>query len=207
MSSRQATSYSVRSLLIVTPPPPTLCSIRVRKNMPYRGAVVEFSNRYFLGGVTSMTDAERVALADAVVAGEKAIYPGPISIDDVIAYDPGSEVPVWSKTYAVSGTLSSAGSNGCPGDAAMLVRYSTTQRTSKNHPIYLFNYYHGVRWENTLSADYVGLTQLAALSNYASNWVAGGWVAGKSYKKAGPYGAVAQGAFAEPLITHRDFPR
>jgi hypothetical protein len=175
--------------------------------MTYRGSVKEWNNRYFLGGVTSMTDTDRTALADAVTAGEKTVLPSYVVIDEVIAYNPGSEVPVWSKTYSLAGTLVLTGTSPTPGDAACLIRYSTTQRTTKNHPIYLFNYYHGVRWDTAGDNDTVAAAQQTALNTYAGNWVSGGWVAGKSYKKAGPYGAVAQGAFVEPLITHRDFRR
>jgi hypothetical protein len=191
----------------MAPPPPTVPSIKVRKHFTYRLNLKEFTNRYFVSPSIPASSADWTALSDAVVAGEKAIYPSYVTIDEVIAYDAGSEVPVWSKTYSAAGTLVYTSTEPTPGDAAMLVRYSTTQRTSKNHPIYLFNYYHGVRWDAAGDNDTVCAAQVAALGVYAGNWVSGGWVSGKTYKKTGPYGAVAQGEFVEPFITHRDFRR
>jgi hypothetical protein len=97
-----------------------------------------------------------------------------------------------------------------PGDCAALVRYTTTQRTSKNHPIYLFNYYHGVYRADAASAsqyDDLQTGQGTAMTTYAGSWVTGFSDGTNAYKKAGPRGAVAQSGAAESKITHRDFLR
>lgn len=180
-------------------------SFKVVKTFTYKGQTRHWSNRYHFGPDIPASNAEWDALTDAVVTGEKAILPSYVTIISAIDYLAGSDVPVHSKSYSTAGTLVTTSSSPTPGDAAMLVRYSTDVRTSKNHPVYLFNYYHGVRWLTAGDNDTLFSGQSTALGTYAGNWVSGGWVGGKTYIRRGPNGAVALGAFVEPYITHRDF--
>jgi hypothetical protein len=174
--------------------------------MSFDGQTRLWSNRYYLNKTSIDTQAHFNALADAVVAAEKAIYDSTVTITEVLYYAPGSDVAVWTRTYSTAGTFS-LGTTRAPGEVAMLVRYATSQRTTKNHPLYLFNYYHGA---NTVAGggDAINASQKSALQTYANLWVSG-FSDGVTtdYKKAGPRGAVAIGAFVEPYLTHRDFPR
>lgn len=122
-------------------------------------------------------------------------------------YAAGSEVPVFTKTYSTIGTANFSGLR-CPGDCAVLVRYATTARTPKNHPIYLFNYYHGAAYVSSAAIDQVNATQVTAMAGYAGQWVGSGFSDGATtYNRAGPNGATAVGQLVEPFITHRDLPR
>lgn len=180
-------------------------SIRVLKTFTYRGRTQGFSNRYYLNQTSIDTQAHFNTLADAVVTAEKAIYNAAVTIVEVIYYAPGSEVPVWTRSYSTVGTYITT-TNTCPGDCAALIRYTTTQRTSKNHPLYLFNYYHGVVASGYPNQDTVGGTQQTAYGTYANSWVTGFSDGVTTYKKAGPNGAVAQGYTVLPTVHHRDFP-
>ncbi len=130
-----------------------------------------------------------------------------VTITGTTGYAAGSEVPVFSKTYTTVGTAAQGTGTRVPGDVAWLIRYATTARTSKNHPIYLFNYYHG----GILTAgayDDLLATQAAAGATYAGAWITPGFSDGAtSYVRAGPNGATAVGVIVEPLMTHRDLPR
>jgi hypothetical protein len=127
------------------------------------------------------------------------------TIVETIGYNGGSDVPVYSKTYSTAGTSAATG-NYPPLEVAALVRYSTTQRTSKNHPIYLFNYYHNLLVNSTSGQqDKLSASQKTLLETYATAWVSGFSDGVTTYKKAGPRGAVAQGSFVEEYVTHRDF--
>jgi hypothetical protein len=44
------------------------------------------------------------------------------------------------------------------------------------------------------------------MRQWLTRWVSGITVSGTTYKKAGPYGAVAQSLLVPTYITHRDFP-
>lgn len=182
-------------------------SIKVTKSFTYRGVTRQFSNRYhFLGGTPSDA-AHWTTFANAVVNGEKPIYDATVTIVRVDGYLAGSDVPVFTKTYTTLGT-GAFGTFSTPGDVAMLIRYATAARTPKNHPVYLFNYYHGAYLNASSTPDVLYAAQSSALDSYAGTWVGAGWSDGvNSYTRAGPNGAAATGHQVEPYLTHRDLPR
>lgn len=162
--------------------------------------------RFHLDSAVTPTTAQWAALALAVRNDLKGCITGGITIVGSDGYAAGSEVPVWTETVSVAGTLS--GGTPVPGDCAAMLRWSTTQKTSKNHPIYLFNYMHGVNWLGSGSVDTLWSTQQAALNAFAVKFASGG--AGFSdgtttYHRAGPYGAVGQVGICDTKIRHRDF--
>ena len=182
-------------------------SLIVQKTFTFRGVPRVWGNRYHFAGGLPADDAHWHTLMDAVTTAEKAIFMSDQTITRAIGYAAGSDVPVSSKTYALTGTLTVAGLQQA-GEVAALARYATAQRTSKNHPIYLFNYWHGVRANSTAGhIDEVTPTQLTAMSTYMNSWISGFSDGTTVYNRAGPNGAVATGALIETLMTHHDFPR
>ena len=151
-----------------------------------------------------MDNAHWTTLSDAIVTAEKAIYGNQQTIVQGVGYAAGSEVPVFSKTYSTAGTGVFGAGPYAPGDAAALIRYATAARTAKNHPIYLFNYYHGVV-EVAGGGDTILAAQVTAYGTYASSWDTAGFSDGTTtYNRAGPNGASAVGHIVETYITHRD---
>jgi hypothetical protein len=183
-------------------------SVKVVKSMPFKGGGRLYSNRYhFLGGVPA--DATHWhTLMDAVVGAEHPIHSPDVTITECIGYAAGSDVPVASKVYSTAGTVSAAtGHQGQAGEVAALVRWATAVRTTKNHPIYLFSYYHFVQ---TLSgaSDYDALdaNYKSAMATYASAWISGFSDGSITATRAGPNGQAATGSLVEEYVTHRDFP-
>lgn len=181
-------------------------SIVVKKSFTYRGSTKVWSNRYYLNNVPP-DNAHWTTLSDAIVTAEKAILWSTHTIVGTVGYLAGSGLPVFTKTYSTAGTGSFAASVPATGDVAALVRYTTTARTSKNHPVYLFNYYHSAAQANSGAPDTLPASYATALGTYANAWVSGFSDGTTTYKKTGPHGAVAQGYVVEANLTHRDFPR
>jgi len=184
-------------------------SIKVIKQGTFKGGTHRWSNRYHFDGGAPTDGTHWTTLSDLVVNDEKAALNGSQTIVETIGYAAGSDVPVFSKVYSTGGT--NAGTTGhisVPLECAGLVRYSTSARTVKNHPIYLFNYYHGVAASSSTTPDTVNAGQVTAYSTYATQWVGAGFSDGTTtYNRAGPNGATATGFIVEPFITHRDLPR
>lgn len=181
-------------------------SVKIVKSIAFKGGTRLWSNRYHFDGGTPGSGSAWNTLNDAVTAAEKAIYASNVTIVQAINYLAGSDVPVNSKTYSLTGTGSFGGGN-TPVQCAALLRYDTAARTSKNHPIYLFNYFHGARNVATgTDWDKLDPTQRTAIGTYAAAWISGFSDGSHTLVRAGPNGAHATGSFVEEYITHRDFP-
>jgi hypothetical protein len=184
----------------------------VVKQFNYRGVVRTFSNRYHIGTAVPADTAHWTTFSDAVVTAEKAIYAqlasGGAKIVETFGYAPGSEVPVFSKTYSTDGTMPLVSDRTTPGDVAALIRYSTPDRSTKNHPVYCFNYYHGAMADSTATtADNLAANQMAAMSAYASSWITGFSDGTTTFHRSRPTGDLVTGAIVKPFLTHRDLPR
>lgn len=194
-----------------TPYMATAPSIRIVKQFNYRGTLRNFSNRYHFHGGTPADSTHWTTLANAIVTAEKATYlpiaSGGAKIIEAVGYAGGSEIPVFTLTYTTDGTAAFGGWFPAPGDSACLIRYSTADRSSKNHPIYCFNYYHAVGVGNSASAvDTMLASERTAKGVYGADWIAGFSDGTNTYVRSRPNGNICTGAFVEPLITHRDLP-
>ena len=179
--------------------------VKIIKHFTYRGSVKPFSNAYHFNGGTPADGTHWHTLMDAVVDAEKEIYRDDVTIVSAVGYAAGSEVPVHTEVYDVDGVGSFTGATNVPGDCAALLRYATTARTSKNHPVYLFNYFHGALGETGNPADELNPFQLAAIEDYADAWMSGFSDGTITAVRAGPNGATAVSRLVATFIKHRDF--
>jgi hypothetical protein len=180
-------------------------SIKVVKSFTYRGSAHLWSNRYHFDGGAPASSGAWLTLANAVTAAEKAIFGSPCTITQVVGYDAASDSPIYSNTYSLAGTLSLTGTEQATGDSCALARFTTTQRTTKNHPVYLFNYWHSVVKATSGAGDDLLPAQKTAMLAYANAWIAGFSDGTVTHHRAGPNGAVAQAATIDSHLRHRDF--
>jgi hypothetical protein len=191
--------------------PDTRNSIVIRKSFSYRGGTKEWTNRYHFEGDVPASSADWTTFADAIVAGEKTIYKPDVTIIEAVGYDcstatasrPNGDA-VFTKTYSVVGTLGGTGIP-APGDCAVMVKYHTPAKSSKNHPVYLMNYYHGALI-NAAGGDELDTTQTTAVENYADDWISGYSDGTANHERCGPRGAVATSRNVSGYARHRDFP-
>jgi hypothetical protein len=183
-------------------------SVRVIKSFSFKGGTRLWSNRYHFNGGTPADNTHWHTLMDNIVAAEHLALWSNNTITECIGYAAGSDVPVSTKTYSQAGTANPGSSQLTQaGEVCALVRLSTNARSTKNHPIYLFNYYHGVLTQPSLSnADKLSSNLVTLYGTYASAWISGFSDGTITAVRASPQGAAATGQFVEEYVTHRDFP-
>jgi hypothetical protein len=180
-------------------------SIKVVKSFSFKGATRLWSNRYHFTNSAPTDSTHWTTLSDAIVTAEKAILLAANTIVQTYGYAAGSEVPVFAKTYSTAGTLADGGAAHTPGECAALIRYATATRTAKNHPKYLYNYYHGLIAYAPPNQDTLASTHVTPMNTYAGLWVTGFSDGTTNHVRCGPNGDVATGYLVETKITHRDF--
>lgn len=184
-------------------------SVRTVKRFTYQGDASQlFSNRYYFDGGAPADDAAWHALFDALVLLEEVIFYSTTEIIEAFGYAPGSEVAVSSKAYTQAGTLSSGTGVLVPGDCAAVLRMATTKRSSKNHPVFVFSYFHGaLNGGGDASKDTLYGDQKTAIEALGTAWLDGIVVGGRTYKRTTPDGHATTGRLVHTYIGHRDFPR
>lgn len=183
-------------------------SVRIVKHAAYRGGTRTFGNRYHFAGGTPADLTHWTTLVNNIVTAEKLAASDVTVFDEAICYDAGTDVPL--HTISLSGTGSSSGGAGAtqpPLEVCALIRWSTDQRTVKNHPIYLFTYFRRIHVQSGGDYELLDSTQKTAITTYANAWVSGFSDGAVTHPRAGPNGAVGLGALVETYVTHRDFPR
>lgn len=182
-------------------------SIKVTKSSTWRGSARLWSNRYHFNGGTPADATAWHALMDAILLREKLCLQSTTSIVHMYGYAAGSDVPVADKAYTQVGSINRAAEIATPLQTAALLRYATTARTTKNHPVYLYNYFHDVLSSGNSTPDTLATSMKTPFETYGTDWINGFSDGTNTYVRAGPNGATAVSRIVETYVTHRDFPR
>ena len=123
-------------------------SLRIDKSFSYRGAAERWSNRYHLNGSVPATQAEWLAITNALVAIEKTLYPPGVTVVFASGYASDTGPAVYTRDFTVApdavvpGTLAPGTGVQLGGDEAFWVRWFCGQTNSRGKKIYLRKYFH-----------------------------------------------------------------
>ena len=206
-ATTRPTSGDLCTVQPVPAPAPTQAAIRFIFRTTYKGGTKQWSTKFFLNNTNVPTQ----AVLDAFVTDQKPYIkpalPTYTTLVEALAYGPGSDVPVATAAINEACTFPAASTQPTPLEVAAYFRFATTQRTAKNHPIYLGQYIHGVGIMPSQADHELLDTNMAEnIRQWLVRWVNGITISGTVYKKAGPRGAVAQSLLVPIYVTHRDFP-
>lgn len=186
---------------------PTRVGVKVTWSSPYRGGTKQWSQLWHFDGPTTWSGStEFDTFTDALKGQLLGLLPSDTTLVEMVGYNAGSFVPVYTHGYSLAGTSSASGGVVTPLEDCALVRFTTTQRSSKNHPIYLFKWFHAVRAGGSGSAETL---DSGLKSNINSNMgtILGGLSDGTNTRfYCGPFGAVAQTRTVETYTHAREFP-
>lgn len=205
---------------------PAQTGLTIVKKFPYRGdANEEFSNTYWLTGTVPTTDAEWLALFNALVAQEKTVYSADVTVIRGYGYDDntghrstdpaGTTVApsVWTRDLVaagatVAGTLVPTGGAQQAGDCAVWVRWKTSRRTNPGgKAIYLRKYFHDVfATIGGSTADQVLPAQKSALLAFAAKMWDGSFLDARKVTAPGMTDTIV-GANASSYVTTRTLKR
>lgn len=180
----------------------------MRCTIPRRGGTRNWSTSFHLDtAVPDLTTFEDLVdkLGTMTPYNMSSAFYSDINIVGWDYYPAGSLVAIYSKTVSLNGGLTHSTDTPQSSDSVSLWRFSTAARTSKNHPVYLFNYMHGVRGEGATDNDLMDSNQRTVQEALAAVWVTGITVDSLTFKRAGPNGATATDSEVDQYIRHRDF--
>lgn len=181
-------------------------SVKIVKQSTWRGSARLWSNRYHFNGGVPADTAHWLTLFDAIVAAEKLCLQTTTSIVHAWAYAAGSDVPVADKPYTQPGSISRTTDIATPLQTAALIRWATTARSTKNHPVYLFSFMHDILAQGNSTPDTLSSAQKTPLETYATAWMTGFSDGTITAVRAGPNGATGVSRVVDTFVTHRDFP-
>lgn len=185
---------------------PDTPSVTINKRFTYRNQQEVWSNKYHFSGTTPTNEAGWKTLADAIWAQEKTFLIQDVKYVGFLGHEAGNEFAVANQDFAAAGLTLDTGvypsdGDNLPGDAAVWVRWSTPDRSSRGKRIYCRKYFHGINANGDALANSVRTSMVA----YGAKMIDGSLPGG--FKLCGPQGAVASAPVVAPFVSFRQLKR
>lgn len=186
--------------------PPTRVGVKLGFTSPYRGGTKAWSQLWHFTGPDWASAGQFTSLRTALLAQLTGLLPSDTHAVSATGYNPGSSVPVFSDSFSTAGSSSASGGVVTPLEACALVKFTTTQRSTKNHPIYLMKWIRAVRAGGSGAAETLDSGLKSNISSNMTTILAGLSDGTNTRQYCGPFGAVAQTRVVEDYVHMREFP-
>lgn len=190
-------------------------SVTLIKRQSYRGdALEEWSNKYYLTGGVPASDADWLALVNALKTQEKTVYGAHVTVvraygysDDALNADSVYQRDMVAATETVVGTLSGTGGIRTQVETAAWVRWKTS-RMARGKAIYLRKYFHGVYASSTGGAeDTPSAAWVTAATAFGLKMRDGTFLDGRTVRARGQTGETFLGHNVSTWLTTRELKR
>lgn len=186
--------------------PPTQAGLKTEYTFSWRGNTKTFSQLWHFTQGSWQDQTHFNAASDALWNLIKQNTCARVTLASTVGYNPGSFLPVFSKSYGAAGTYTDTSNPQAQGEACMLWRFTTTQRTTKNHPIYLYKWFHGTQTDGATSPDTLRTGIASTAASVITALLSGISDGTLTRMYCGPFGAVAQAGTVNPKLHIREFP-
>lgn len=188
-------------------------SVTLIKRQQYRGnPLEEWSNKYFLTGGVPASDAEWLALVNALKTQEKTCYGAQVTIiraygydNDALSADSVYQRDMVAASETVAGTMPSTSGTAPQIESAAWVRWKTS-RMSRGKAIYLRKYFHGV-YAAVSGGDSLSAAAQTNLQAFGAKMRDGTFLDGRTVRARGQTGETFLGHSISLYLTTRELKR
>lgn len=187
--------------------PATRVGVKVEFTFTWRGVTKQWGQLYHFDGPTTWASQGQFdTFCTALWNSMKVYIPARNTCTTMTAYNAGSFLPVFTHSISAAGTYTDTSNPQAPGEACMLMRFLTDARSTKNHPIYLYKWFHGMQTNGSTAPDVLRAGIASTAAGGVSDLIAGFSDGTNTRKYCGPRGAVAQTGTVESDLHMREFP-
>lgn len=188
-------------------------AVTLIKRMSYRGDPnEEWSNKYFLTGGVPASDADWLALVNALKAEERKCF-NSLSViiraygysSDALDADSVYQRDMVAATETVAGTLANTLGVATQAESAVWVRWKTS-RMARGKAIYLRKYFHTAYASSTI-ADQPSAATVTALTAFGAKMRDGTFLDGRTVRARGQTGETFLGHNVSTWMTTRELKR
>jgi hypothetical protein len=188
--------------------------IRFEFTSPYRDGTKNWSTTFHCTGPEWADHDAAYTYSNGVWTAIQHAVLDTTTLNTIVAYNPGSDIPVYTMDWEDTGGYNDHSNPMTALEECMLIKWDTDARSVRNHPVYLFNFFHHVQSEGATNPDILRSGMRTTMDDNLATILAGisdGHITrfrcGPRAPEVGYDQPVATGAVTQHPLHHRDFPR